>query len=86
MIVAPIALVYYPKSASAHPVFAKQYGMSCSGCHTVPITNGRLNSNGRQFRDNGYEFGYGGGGGGGGGISGGIGFEIGPNGVKIKKK
>lgn len=73
----------YSESASAHPVFARQHNMRCSGCHTTPVVNGQLNSNGRTFRDNGYQFGGGGGGGNGGG-GGGIGIIIGPDGVGIR--
>lgn len=49
-------LVSIPTEADPHPVFAQQHNMRCSGCHTVPITNGNLNSDGQAFRDNGYNF------------------------------
>ena len=42
--------------AIAHPVFAKQTGMSCTACHTNPVTDGALNSNGLRFQSQGYKF------------------------------
>ena len=42
-----------PLEALAIPAFARKYGMSCSGCHTVWP---KLNDNGQLFRDNGYRF------------------------------
>lgn len=52
----------------AHPVFAERHNMRCSACHVTPIVDGApLNSNGRNFRNNGYKFGNNNGGGNNGG-------------------
>ena len=58
-IVLAAAVVVMPPltQAIAHPVFAKQTGMGCTACHTNPVTDGALNSNGKKFQSQGYTFG-----------------------------